>query len=548
MKPADEIKKFFKNASLSTNPEIDQTVLDKVLNACEKTTNIKSAAGGSNIWRMILNSRISKFAAAAVIIIAVIVGISQLGGSVSAANVAFAGVIEDVSNTPWLHLTLHVNRAEDDYDYECWFSIKRGIFAGRLDSIIVWRNYFDHQERIYVPATNKLYIRYFKKDLSQEDQPVLNYLKMLFSKEIANDATIIKRVKDFEGEQMNEFKLMKKEDGVTTYFRLLTDPDTNILKSLEAEVKNANAERILYLEGQGNYLYKGPSNIYDLGVPTNTDILNQSPTLEAKELLDTCKMYRGNFSSYIVAVMMGQPTSFGVAIEIDYVQGDMSKAGRYFKYLNYFYANLEIDRELLEKKFEEDFDSSLDSIKSEDKYKSLSIGLWDGKNRYLITPHQKPLLRKGKGIGAIRDIGGYAWPISLPTGKIIDDEYSKENNLICLRTFGQQLYFDPEHDYICVRRCFGPSSTDGHISLKAEDEISTRNYEGSERIVEVTELAQTNNGLWYPRRIEGISIQRNAQGDEISREVTYTDTIYIKMVSDFPTGTFDPDKLPKVIE
>ena len=35
MKSADNIKKFFKKACLSTNPEMDKAVLDKVLQAAE---------------------------------------------------------------------------------------------------------------------------------------------------------------------------------------------------------------------------------------------------------------------------------------------------------------------------------------------------------------------------------------------------------------------------------------------------------------------------------------------------------------------------------
>jgi hypothetical protein len=229
------------------------------------------------------------------------------------------------------------------------------------------------------------------------------------------------------------------------------------------------------------------------------------------------------------------------------VQGDTFRAGRYFKYLNYFYGSPHgSDREKLETELEEDFDSSLDLIKSDDKYQLLSISLWDGKNRHLIDPHQKPLLRKGKGTGTIRDIGGYAWPIGLATGKIIADEYSKTHNLICLRAFGDRLYFDPEHDYICVRRVYGRRRTDGHISFKAEEEIHGNQYK--QLIRQVTELAQTGNGLWYPRRVEGILIHSNDQEEEVSRKVTYTDTIYVKMVSDFPGGTFVPDNLLKVIE
>ncbi|MHC4573221.1 MAG: hypothetical protein ACYS76_03685 [Planctomycetota bacterium] len=545
MKPTNKIERLVEKSRYKASPDTYDKTLHSFMQAVDNYKKQKSTSTDSHISRTIM--KITKYAAAAVIIIAVLIGVNQFGGPINAANAAFVGVIEDVSNEPWLHLTLDVQRNDDNYSSECWLSIKRGIFASRFDSGIIWRNYFDHQERIYVPATNKLYIRYFRKGLSEEDQPVLNYLKMLFSPEITTDATVIKRLKDFEGEQVNEFELMKKEDGGTAYFRLLTDPDTNILKNIEAGFENANAEKILYLEGQGNYLYKGPSNIYDLGVPTNAETLNRLPTLEAKELMDTCRIYRENFSSYIIVVIMGSPGEFGSGIEVNYVKGDTSKAGRNFKYLQYYYVGLNgINREQLEKEFKKDFDSTLNSIQSERKYQLSGAGLWDGRNHYLIRQGQTPILKKARGIGGFRDIAGYGWPIVLPTGKIIEDEYSKAHDLICLRAFGDQLYFDPEHDYICVRRIYGRNRTDGHISFKAEEEIPENRYK--QLIRQVTELGQTGNGLWYPSRVEGILIHSNDQGEEISRTVTYTDTIYIKMVSDFPTGTFDPDNLPRIIE
>jgi len=109
-------------------------------------------------------------------------------------------------------------------------------------------------------------------------------------------------------------------------------------------------------------------------------------------------------------------------------------------------------------------------------------------------------------------------------GKIFEDEYSEQNNLIGLKAMGSLFYFDPEHDYICVKR------NDGRL------------------IRDVREMARTENGSWYPSRIELTLIERDIDGAEISRQVTNVETIFVKMVSEFPEGTFDPDNLLKAIE
>jgi hypothetical protein len=95
MKPADEIKRFFKDAAIETNPEMDKTVLDKVLEACEKTMDMELLPERS-VWRIIMKSRITKLAAAAVIVIAVLIGINQFGGSIDGTTVTFAEVIRPI--------------------------------------------------------------------------------------------------------------------------------------------------------------------------------------------------------------------------------------------------------------------------------------------------------------------------------------------------------------------------------------------------------------------------------------------------------------------
>ncbi len=69
MKPTDDMRRFFKNAAIETNPEMDEAVLDKVLEACEKTVDTKRVVEGS-VW-MMMRSPITKVAAVVVVIIAI---------------------------------------------------------------------------------------------------------------------------------------------------------------------------------------------------------------------------------------------------------------------------------------------------------------------------------------------------------------------------------------------------------------------------------------------------------------------------------------------
>ena len=92
MKPADNIKKFFRNAAISTNPKADQAVFNEVLTAQEKMIEARAAKSKPSVWRTIMKSSITKLAAAAVIIITVVLGVHYFGGS-AGTNAAFGNVI-----------------------------------------------------------------------------------------------------------------------------------------------------------------------------------------------------------------------------------------------------------------------------------------------------------------------------------------------------------------------------------------------------------------------------------------------------------------------
>jgi len=85
MRPAENIEKLIGNVPINTSAKRDREVLDDVLNALEKSNNIRSAAHQPNIWRIIMKSRITKLATAAVIVIAVVLSITILNQSATPA-------------------------------------------------------------------------------------------------------------------------------------------------------------------------------------------------------------------------------------------------------------------------------------------------------------------------------------------------------------------------------------------------------------------------------------------------------------------------------
>jgi len=100
MRPAEDIKRLIKNLTDKTSAQMDERVLKDVLSTLEESEKNKSALVEPNIRRIIMKSRITKFAAAAVIIIAVLIGVHRFGNSME--SVAFADVLENVRNSKTL--------------------------------------------------------------------------------------------------------------------------------------------------------------------------------------------------------------------------------------------------------------------------------------------------------------------------------------------------------------------------------------------------------------------------------------------------------------
>lgn len=90
MRPTDKIKQYLKNVPIKTNPKVNQTVLDDLLDRLDAAQGAKERSPQPNTWRIIMKNRITKLSAAAVILIAAAVILSQ----VVFTGVTFADVVK----------------------------------------------------------------------------------------------------------------------------------------------------------------------------------------------------------------------------------------------------------------------------------------------------------------------------------------------------------------------------------------------------------------------------------------------------------------------
>ena len=95
MSSAEKIKRLFAKSDVTVNSKVDDKIINDALTAFDKSEKTKPVSAEPNIWRIIMRSRITKLAAAAVIIIAVILGLNFIGGP-SKSGLVFADVVRPI--------------------------------------------------------------------------------------------------------------------------------------------------------------------------------------------------------------------------------------------------------------------------------------------------------------------------------------------------------------------------------------------------------------------------------------------------------------------
>ena len=131
MKPAEniekQIKKFYaaKKSSITTSAEMDKMVLDDASQVLEKSNKVSATILEPKIWRTTMKSKIIKFAAAAVIIIAVILGLSTILDHGATPAYAVEQTIEAIKKIETVYMKGEFYKQGE---FECWMK-----FAGNPD-------------------------------------------------------------------------------------------------------------------------------------------------------------------------------------------------------------------------------------------------------------------------------------------------------------------------------------------------------------------------------------------------------------------------------
>jgi len=532
----------------------------------------KQAPRQIEIWRMIMKSRITKLAAAAVIIIAVLIGIHHFKGSVNLATPAFAKMIQEMKKMPWMHVVTQIKGVPSHENGEYWYSFDLGIEAIRYDSgKLRFFHYGQQIGYVYDPTAKEVTISRLPESrlLLGAESPweFLEKTVEILTKNVGAEVT--RQVGQYDGMNVEIYQVrvprgIPKGSLGTEQYRFIADSTSHLLLTWELERYDPNGNFTTIGKVRFDYPDDGPADIYELGAPRSAAVIDDRTKPEVEEILKTYKAYCQNAPSRYIAVAVHYNHIERIGADVIdevvrvYTDGRLQRFEKYqvFDWLEY------VDNW---PKYSAQMGNTLDSqLKwwTQGEYSGcILVVLYDGEYNYTVNrdlktkrwssqPPEHDPERNYRDFG----VSSWGWPqynlrIGVPGEPpitVLEDDYSKQKKLICLQMlwqgkvhkdwaalpFKKLWYLNPQRDYICQRfeeryvRNAPWQKDKSWLEGVEPDRISAERT----RIREVTEFGQTDAGQWYPKRIEA---GRNALA------------IFLDTDPEFPEGIFDSRTLPK---
>ena len=311
MKPVDRLERLIKERRYKADAETYDKALGSFLQAVDEHIEQKSAPTEPKIWRRIVKSRITKLAAAAVIMIAACVVIHQSGGSIDGTSVVYAKMTENMKKMPWLHGIVEGKQGNiQSQRLESWISFDSKISASVMSSGEI--TFIDYSKQVlekYDPETNTV----TKSHCSPDDLLVTAGSPLKFWE------GMVKQLEEMEAEVTVEVSMLKNTEKHV--YRVESSPfggpmevnltvDTRLSLPVLVSQKIFTPEGKLTMEASASFDYpeKGPESIYDVGVPKSAKIIDNLLSKEVSEILELYRSHREFAPSIYIAVV--QETRF----------------------------------------------------------------------------------------------------------------------------------------------------------------------------------------------------------------------------------------------
>jgi hypothetical protein len=504
----------------------------------ESAQKNKNTIRAYSLWRTIMKSRITKLAAAAVIIVTIGLLAYYQTGSIDGAGVAFGSVNDIAKRVPWMHFKGETTSG----NFEGWISFKNGIVVQKLQNGDIWFvNNRIHKRYDYIADSNMIRVKAVGPNEDFGSSPV-EFCDMIISKVVAAGGQIVSKETTFNGRAAKELSTNVLIQNANVNFTLIVDKEENV--PVRAEQKFMLDSVTQQASVNFDYPQTGPGDIYEAGAPKNA-VIDTTSDLVKDEYEKHVKSLPSNYR--MITKSLNQQNRIEQLFLISNEGENQRSEAHYFW-----------------KGIEDNAGSTSDEI-----FKWVQEHPGDGIGIYICKGYSTFGSSKGQdgkwkvssnknsrlNVGDLQDQG---WPKRIETERILENEFAQKNKLICYESTwkpqvgqdgtvfsaGRKLsYIDPNHDYMCIRKESFHQDRGGKRDEKNFDPAYVPAK--ATRIDEVTEMGRTKDGRWYPARIEDRMPKWDDHGNEIETKPVNVKIIYLETGVSFPKETFDPDKLPK---
>jgi hypothetical protein len=535
MKLKNNIEKAIKNKlNFAASAEMRQRILSDVTNAHEDSNKIKSTLAGPNIRNIIMISPITKLAAAAMIVIAVLIYIDPFNGYLNGTTAAYAKVKEAVRNVPWMHISYTGGYRLDDegnklskegeLDTEIWYSFKSKVVIykysnGRID----YRDYANQEFHAYNPVSKRVVItalsdKKFTLGLGA-DTPWI-WLERNIERMISFGGEVTRKKGQYNRQDVDVFEIASTDrPGIASIrCKIFVDKETSLPIAEERKYINTNTGKPQRI-GTRTYDYpeQGPKDIYAIGLPSDTQTINSLPLPAWWDIKQAYQSYRRKAPEKYIAIVTSERSLRNTWVEhvdIVYSDGIRFRTERHFLSRGGGFVGVQWQQQ--KEEFGNTFDSILKWSQTQKAYGDISITIYKGQYYYHSRRDDGKWTTKKQKISRqltahdfwnVCPIVRIGWPNIRGYVDVIQDDYARENKLIHLELQTHEFYLNPNKDYICQKKIW---------------------YDYDQE-TDVIEYGQTKEGMWYPRKTKG----------------SQSNTVFLETDPEFPEGIFDPEKLPK---
>lgn len=572
MRSAENIEKLIKNLNIDTNTKIDEEFLGEVVEAFEESKNKKSTAAKQNIWRIFMKSRITKLAAAAVIVVVAYVVIHLSGGSIDVATVSFAQMTEAMKKMPWLHAVIEGTYSGKQDRLEGWISFESRIHASKRPSGEIQYRHGNILNE-YDPKTETITIFFMPNDEIEKFGSVWGFWETIIKQLSEAKAEVSQEKSRYGGKETRVFKIGSSPFGTPMEIKLTVDAEKNLPIFLNQKAFGTNGDITIEANAYFDYPENGPSDIYDLGVPRSAKVINNLPSKDVPQILEMYSSYRESAPAKYIALVTNSWFDEKLDTFLTYGISVIHRNNK-IQRIDDFRLPRTKHKEWRETllKFKKEMGSTFGSQLTwwKENGEMCEVELYDGKFQYNVSrENNKWVAQPRKYIPwgdsrADNDLADIGWGVNFLSPRqstspftVIENSYSKKHNLICLESKCQctttdtgwailpqriVCFLNPQRDFICQR--FEKHEVLDAPWQKDKSWLQTvdPNKISAEEIVirEVTEFGQTNKGQWYPKVIE----KEHKRGANDRRKVS-RQMVFLKTDVEFPDGIFDPKNLPK---